>query len=134
MLINAADMADMYLGRREALETADHHHDGLEQKEELNDLLNTWHKGPKILRTAHPHDIEDCEDLLENYFMQVNSSLSPPFRGLQTPGRGIIAIMSLWCRIQKSIQVSSCRKFFPAREREAFCQEYSAWPTITWAT
>ena len=28
-------------------------------------------KGPRELRTAHPHDIEDCENLLENYFMQV---------------------------------------------------------------
>jgi hypothetical protein len=32
---------------------------------------NMFHKGPRVLRTAHPHDIEDCEDLLENYFMQV---------------------------------------------------------------
>ena len=28
------------------------------------------HKGPREARTAHPHDIEDCENLLENYFMQ----------------------------------------------------------------
>lgn len=32
---------------------------------------NMFHKGPRVLRTAHPHDIEDCEDLLENYFMQM---------------------------------------------------------------
>ena len=42
-------------------------------------------KGPRELRTAHPHDIEDCENLLENYFMQVSfqlfqsQSLSFPF-------------------------------------------------------
>lgn len=61
-------MADMYLGRREELETADHHHGDLD--EEADRALDR-HKGPKELRTAHPHDIEDCENLLENYFMQV---------------------------------------------------------------
>ena len=63
------DMADMYLGRREQLETEDLQHRGYELEERLQ--VEAPKKGPRELRTAHPHDIEDCENLLENFFMQV---------------------------------------------------------------
>lgn len=121
------DMADMYLGQREDLETKDpmhrasldrkdsseevpahpsadpmhpQQHEGLdERRSEIplagrqtiyngasplvgeragsgaarvsEDAAKPYQKGPRVLRTAHPHDIEDCENLLENYFMQM---------------------------------------------------------------
>ena len=42
-----------------------------EHTHNTQNVASAFQKGPRVLRTAHPHDIEDCENLLENYFMQV---------------------------------------------------------------
>ena len=64
-------MADMYVGRRERLETEDHRRSdrdgGGKPQAEAG-------QGPREPRSAHPHDSEDCENLLENFFMQVKKT------------------------------------------------------------
>lgn len=65
-------MADMYLGRREELEAREKAHQGNSHRDEpARNGTEPASKSPRESRIAHPHDIEDCENLLENYFMQV---------------------------------------------------------------
>ena len=66
-----ADMADMYLGRREQMEEEAGGRERSAGERHSSDAESVS-RGLRELRTAHPHDIEDCENLLENFFMQVS--------------------------------------------------------------